>query len=167
MIEYPLCGRIVNTHGCRGGVKIEAYCDSPEVLAGLPRIFLLKNGVYTPRRLLSARVHKGAVIAEIEGISDMTTAEGYKNTDIFADRSDLPLKEGSFLLCDLIGLPLVDAANGTVYGTVTEIESGDRYDLYTVKTEKGDVLFPAVREFIREIRPPEGIYVTPIEGLFE
>ena len=30
-IEYPECGRIVNTHGCHGGVKIESWCDTTKV----------------------------------------------------------------------------------------------------------------------------------------
>ena len=34
-ITYPECGKIVTTHGCHGGVKIESWCDTPEVLAAL------------------------------------------------------------------------------------------------------------------------------------
>ena len=167
MTQYPLCGRITNTHGCRGAVKIESFCDTPEVLASLPRLFLYQNGSYSPVRILEAKLHKGFVVALLEGVSDMNAAAALKATEVFADRNDLPVKEGRFLLCDLIGLPVIDAESGKLYGRVTHAESGAAYDMYTVLTENGERLFPAVKSFIREIRPPEGIFVTPIEGLFD
>ena len=34
-IQYLECGKIVNTHGVRGAVKLEAWCDYPETLADL------------------------------------------------------------------------------------------------------------------------------------
>ena len=44
--EYLECGKIINTHGVRGEVKIESYCDSPEVLRDLSRVYLKENGGY-------------------------------------------------------------------------------------------------------------------------
>ncbi len=166
MVQYPLCGRIINTHGCRGEVKIESFCDSPEVLLSLPKVFFQSGSTYLPRRILSARVHKGYVLALLEGITDMDTARSYQNRDLFADRSDLPLAEGKHLLCDLLGLPVIDADSGKIYGRITHIESGSAYDMYEIETEAGKVLFPAVRQFVREIREDAGIYITPIEGMF-
>lgn len=164
-IAYPECGKVVNTHGCRGEVKIESYCDSEDVLASLKTVYTKKNGAYIPHRVLFARVHKGAVIARIEGVSDMYAAEKMKNTVLYAARQDV-VSDGGFLLVDLIGLPLVDAESGRAYGTVTEVTRGVASDLYTVKTKKGDVLFPAVSEFVKEIRD-DAILVTPVSGLFD
>ena len=36
---YLECGKIINTHGFRGAVKLENRCDSPSVLASLRRIY--------------------------------------------------------------------------------------------------------------------------------
>ena len=36
--EYLECGKIINTHGVAGGVKLESWCDSPDVLADLERV---------------------------------------------------------------------------------------------------------------------------------
>jgi len=33
--NYLECGKIVSTHGVRGTVRLECYCDSPKVLATL------------------------------------------------------------------------------------------------------------------------------------
>lgn len=164
---YPECGRIVNTHGCRGELKIESYCDTPEVLCSLPAVYLYENGTYCKRKLTNKRIHKGYVLAFLENVTDMNQAASLKNTILYAARDDIPLRPGAALLCDLCGLPVIDADTGRVYGTVTDTERGIASDLYTVKTENGEVLFPAVPQFIVSIDPERGIFIRPAEGLFD
>ena len=163
------CGKIINTHGVRGTLKIESYCDSPKILSGLTRVFFkTANGNYTERRVRSASVGKGVVLANLEGIESLDDAIPYKGRIIYALREDIPLKEGSYFIADLIGLPLIDAQSGRVYGTVKEVEAMPSSDMYTVLLPSGaEVLFPAVKEFLKEIRLDEGIFISPIEGMFE
>ena len=40
LIAFPECGKIVNTHGVMGAVKIESWCNTPAVLAKLKRVYL-------------------------------------------------------------------------------------------------------------------------------
>ena len=58
MKEYLECGKIANTHGVRGDVLIESWCDSPEVLAALKTVYTEKNGTYTPIKVQKASVYK-------------------------------------------------------------------------------------------------------------
>lgn len=166
---YLECGKIINTHGVRGTLKIESYCDSPKILAKLTRVFLkTANGNYTERKVRSASVAKGAVLANLEGLESLDDAVSYKGKTVYALREDIPLKEGAYFVADLIGLPLIDAETGKRYGTVKEVESMPSSDMYTVSLPSGkETLFPAVKEFVKEIRPEEGIFITPIEGFFE
>ncbi len=166
-ILYPECGRIVTTHSCRGAVKIESFCDTPEILASLPTVYFKEKDSYLPMRLLSARVHSGAVIATIEGILTMEEAEKMRGTVLYARREDLPIKKGALLLAEVTGLPVIDAESSKMYGTVIRAERGAASDLYTVRTETGDRLLPAVPAFIREADPERGIFITPIPGLLE
>jgi len=166
---YLECGKIINTHGVRGALKMESYCDSPTVLAKLSRVFFkTPNGNYTERKVRSASVGKGLVLATLEGIESLDDAILYKGKTVYAMREDIPLKEGAFFVADLIGLPLIDAQTGKCYGTVSDVDSMPSSDMYTVKTPSGaEVLFPAVDEFVKEIRAEEGIFITPIPGFFE
>ena len=50
MEQYLECARIASTHGIRGAVKLENRCDSPEVLADLPFMYL-KNKDGSMRKL--------------------------------------------------------------------------------------------------------------------
>jgi 16S rRNA processing protein RimM len=166
---YLECGKIINTHGVRGTLKIESYCDSPKILAGLARVFFkTPKGNYTERRVRSASVGKGFVLANLEGIDSLDDAVLYKGKMLYALREDIPLDEGAFFVADLIGLPLIDAENGTVYGEVREVEAMPSSDMYTVLTPSGrEVLFPAVKEFVRSVDPEKGIFIQPIAGFFD
>ena len=165
--QYLECGKIVNTHGVKGAVKLESWCDSPDTLADLEYIYFKVNGSYIEKRILSASVFKRHVIASLEGVNDIDTAASLKETVIYADRDDIPLDEGDFFITDLIGLPVIDADSGIEYGKVSEVFNTGASDIYTVKTEDGERMIPAVPEFIIEIDLERGIFVRPIEGMFD
>ena len=44
--QYLECGKIINTHGVAGSVKIDPWCDSPETFAKLKKVYFLQNGKY-------------------------------------------------------------------------------------------------------------------------
>lgn len=154
------CGKIVNTHGIRGEVKIQPWADSPEVLCALPALYI--DGV--PVALRSARVHKGNVIALLEGVSDVDQAMLLKNKVVWLNRDDLRLPEGTFFLADLIGLRVVDE-EGQELGILNEVLSPSRQQVYVVKGDR-ELMIPAVPEFILETNVAGGyIKVRLIEGM--
>lgn len=53
-------------------------------------------------------MHKGNVIAKLEGVDDVNAAMLLKGKTVHIRRSDAKLPEGSFFLADLIGLDVVD-----------------------------------------------------------
>ena len=166
---YLECGKIVNTHGVRGGVKLESYCDSPAVLASLPTLFLRsKSGIYEAKRIIKASVGGGRVIAYLDGVSDLDAAAALKGVTVYAKREHLPLAKGAYFIADLIGLPLIDADTERVYGHITAVESSPASDLYTVRTPTGrEVLFPAVDAFVVAVDTEHGVSVRPISGFFD
>lgn len=158
--QFLECGKIVNTHGIRGEVKIQPWADSPEVLCALPALYI--DGA--PVALRSARVHKGNVIALLEGVSDVDQAMLLKNKVVWLNRDDLRLPEGTFFLADLMGLRVIDEA-GVELGVLREVLSPSRQQVYVVQGER-EILIPAVPEFILETNIPGGyIRVHLIEGM--
>ncbi len=164
--KYLECGKIINTHGVKGAVKLESWCDSPETLAELSVIYLKKGSSFEERKIISATVMKRHVMAYIEGINDIDTAASFKETVVYADRADIPLEEGDFFIIDLVGLPVIDADSGVEYGKISEVFNTGASDIYTVKTPDGERMIPAVPEFIIEIDTERGVFVRPIEGMF-
>ena len=165
--KYLECGKIINTHGVRGAVKIESWCDSPEILADLPFIYFKTTDGFERKEILSASVMKRHVLALIEGINDVDTAMALKETVVYAERDDIPLEEGDYFIIDLVGLPVIDVDTDVKYGVISDVFNAGASDIYTVRTESGDRMIPAVPEFIIKIDLESGIYVRPIEGMFD
>lgn len=165
-IPYPECGKIINTHGCRGGVKIEPWCDSPAVFTALPCVYIREAGELRPLKLRRAAV-LGArfVLAELEGVDTMEAADALRGTVLYAAREDLNIKKGVSLVAELIGLPVFDTA-GNRLGTLTEVIHPANTDIYVIQTEKGEAMVPVVPAFVREVDVEKGIILSPIEGMF-
>lgn len=158
--RYLECGKIVNTHGVRGEVKIVPWADSPEFLCRFSRLFLDEK----PLAVRGARVHKGSVIVQFEGVDSVEAAMLLKNRVVSIDRGDAHLPEGSFFLADLIGLKVIDE-DGAELGTLREVLSPSVQRVYVVDGPR-EILIPAVPEFILETNIPGGyIKARLLEGM--
>ena len=154
-------GQIVNTHGIRGEVKIVPWCDSPEFLLQFDTLYL--DG--RPVNVLEARVHKGNVLARLEGVEDVNAAMVLKGRTVFIDRTGVELPEGRHFIADLIGLNVVDADSGEALGVVADVLTPPAHEVYVVKGEH-EYLIPAVDEFVIETNVEGGyIRVRLIEGM--
>ena len=158
--QYIEAGRIVNTHGVAGEVKIEVWLDSPQFLKSFKRCFIDKREV----KFLSARVHKGFVIAKLEGVEDVNAAMALKGRTLFIDRDDARLPKGAFFLQDIIGASVVDES-GSEIGKLVDVMETPASNVYVVKGER-EHLIPAVPEFILSTDADNGIItVHLIEGM--
>lgn len=160
MNEFLDCGQIVNTHGIHGEVRIVPWADSPEFLRGFSTLYA--DG--TPIRVTSSRVHKGSVIAKLDGVDTVEQAMLLKGKTVQIRRADAKLPEGSFFLADIIGLPVVDEA-GQKLGVLREVLSPSVQQVYVVDGQR-EIMIPAVPEFILETNIAGGyIKVRLIEGM--
>lgn len=167
-LEYLECGRILAPHGVRGAVRIETWCDSPAVAAALPSLYLRgKEGQYTGRRLLHASVHKGGLLATMEGLTSPEEAATLRGTVVYARRADLDPEGKRVFLAEVCGLAVLHAETGEELGRVREVDTSRKTTLYVIDTPRGEVLLPDVPEFIKEIDIERGLFVLPIPGMFD
>ena len=160
MKEFLDCGQIVNTHGVRGEVRIVPWADSPEFLCQFSTLYI--DGA--PRRVLSSRVHKGSVIARLDGMDTVEQAMLLRDKTVQISRADAKLPKGTFFLADIIGLKVVDE-EGRTLGARKEVLSPSVQQVYVVDGER-EILIPAVPEFILETNIEGGyIRVRLIEGM--
>lgn len=153
-------GRIVNTHGLRGEVKIEVWADSAQALCDFSRLFV--DGV--ERKVERGRVQKGFAIVKLAGIDSIDEAEKVKNHVVYVPREDIPLAEGGFLLTDLVGCRAVDE-NGAALGTVTDVLSLPGGEVLEIRGER-EILVPLVKEFLLDADVAAGtVTVRLIEGM--
>ena len=171
MEQYLECARIASTHGIRGAVKLENRCDSPEVLADLPFMYLKnKDGSMRKLTVEHTAVQKSMVIAAFREIGTIEEAAAFKWTILYADRDDVPLEEGAHFIADLLGLPVIDERAGRV-GILKDVQSPAGQDIYEVERPDGTTfLFPAVPAFVKKVETEgdgAGIYVALIDGFLD
>ena len=165
--KYIECGKIINTHGCKGGLKVEPWCNSAEDFTALKSLYIKNKNEFLKYTVAKASVFKQFVILELKEIDDMDKAIALKNITLYADRNDFSLEDGEYFLTDIIGLDVVDADTDKLYGKVSDIINRGASDIYVVDTPNGERMIPAVDEFIVEVDIEKGIRVRTIEGLLD
>lgn len=155
-------GVIIGTHGVRGEVKITPWGDSPDFLCDFRTLYI--DG--KPVKVRSARTNKTQVLVALEGCETVEDAMRYKGKVVSICRDDAKLSAGQFFLADLVGLSVLDAANGAEVGKLTEVLTLPAQNVYVVKGGEKSYMIPAVPAFVTETNVTEGyIKVNLIEGL--
>ena len=153
-------GKIINTHGVRGEVKLEPWADSPQQLKSLKNLWLEDRAL--PIR--ECRVHGRFVIMKLEGVDSVEAAMALKGRVVNAERADLPLQEGSFFIQDMIGLPVLDR-DGREIGTLTEVLDYPAGRVFVVQGES-EHLIPEKGGFFTSLDPALGhLEVNLLEGM--
>ena len=134
---YLEAGKIVNTHGVRGEVRIQPWADDAAFLLGF-RTFYIDGA---PVHVAHSRVHKGMLVVKFQGVDDVNAAMTLKNRVVSIARADETL------------------------GTLREILDLPRGSVYVVQGAR-EVLIPDRPEFVRSIDPAAGrMVVHLIEGM--
>ena len=155
-------GRITNTHGIRGEVKIEVWLDRPEDLCRYVRLFV--DG--QEKRIRSIRIQNRFALASFDGVNDINTAMPLKGKTVFIAREDAGLAPGEYFLQDLLQASVQDE-NGMEIGTLTDILERPANNVYVVTDRRGrEILIPAVPAFIVRADAEAGILtVRLLEGM--
>ena len=165
--RYLECGRIVSTHGVRGEMKVEPWCDSAEYLRSFKTLYFDGKGE-KPVLVKAVREHKGMALVTLEGVDDMDAAIALRGRLLYLDRNDAPKDDKPFLQ-DLIGLSVTDIDSGRVYGTLHDVLETGANNVYDIRDEDGKQrLVPAIDDVIIETDFEAGImHIRPLEGLFD
>jgi len=152
-------GKIVNTHGIRGEVKVAPWCDDPYMFCDLS--YFYANG--EKHEISRARVHKNSVIVQLDGVDNIDAAQAMRNKIITIEREVLgELDEGVYYICDLIGVSVFDEA-GKPFGEIEDVIKTGSNDVYSLSS---GVLVPVLKDVILEVdiegkrmvvRLPEGL----------
>ncbi len=158
--RYIEAGRVVNTHGVAGELKIEVWLDSPQFMKRFPRLYV-GGREYA---LLGGKVQKRFLLAKLEGVEDVNAAMALKGKTVTVDRDDVKLPRGAYFVQDILGAKVVDE-QGAEVGTLTDVLERPAHNIYVVQGER-EHLIPAVPEFILRTDAEAGIItVHMIEGL--
>jgi 16S rRNA processing protein RimM len=160
-------GQISGAHGIKGAVKVrpdaEAATTDPEVFAALGEVWIGGQGY----QVLQAERHKNQVLLALGGIDTRSRAEALAGLAVQGDRRRFPpLPPGEYYWFQVLGLPVVNAADGALLGYLDHIIPTPGHDVYAVLLGERELLLPAVEDVIVEINLEEGVIkASPPEGL--
>lgn len=162
-------GKIVNTHGVKGELRIKPTTDDIKRFEKLKKVYVYQKDLQT-YEIESIRYHKSFVLLKFKGIDTLDAAELLKNATLKIDRKDsLPLGQDEYYISDLYGLK-VETEDGRYLGDMTDILYTGSNDVYVVKhPETGkQMLIPAIKQCILSVDIGESIMkVHLLEGLEE
>ncbi|AKP66693.1 ribosome maturation factor RimM [Companilactobacillus ginsenosidimutans] len=146
-------GKIVNTHGIKGEVRVISITDFPEERFKSGSKLIMKSKAGNKEFTIeSSRKHKNFILLKFKGFDNINDVEQYKGNELFTSNEIKPeLAEGEFLYSQIVGLPVVDEKLGEI-GKVTEIMELGPNDVWVVKGPKYDeVLIPYIEDVVKKV----------------
>lgn len=160
-------GKIVGTHGVRGMVRIQAWCDTPEFFCTLKKLYLDNNGASYLEALKSSP-HGNVVIASLKGVESIEEAEKYRGKVLYMAREDADLEEGQYFITELIGCEVFDADTNKSLGKISDVSETGANDVWHIKRGEKEYLIPCIDEVVIAVDiDAERVVIRPLKGIFE
>lgn len=162
-------GKIVNTHGLRGEVKIVTWTDTPDVFEDIKYVYAVRKNEEISLTVKGIKYQKNNIIVKFAEIESIDEAEKYKNCILKADREMLgELPEGVYYIADLIGCEVYED-NGKMLGKISDVFNTGANDIYAVSApERKDLLIPVTDETVIDVNiEDKRVTVHLLEGLDE
>lgn len=147
--------KIVKVIGLKGEVKFYCYGHPEQIFTGL--VVHVAGNEY---RIQSTRLQKNQPIVRFENLETRESVEGLIHQEVFVNRDDLPLEEGSYYVTDLIGLSVVDVQTHGQIGILKDVLTDYAQDQYVIDDGQQEIYLPGVDEYIKEINLEKKIIVV-------
>lgn len=161
-MDYLYVGKIVNTHGIKGELRILSNFDKKELV--FKKDFIIYVGkYYEPLKINSYRHHKEFEMITIDGYDNINQVLKYLKLPVYVKREELKLDNNDYLLQELVNLDVY--YNGEIIGKVEEIVYNNSNILLSIKATK-NFYIPHNDYFIKKVDlNNKSIIVDNIEGL--
>ncbi len=165
--QYIETGVVTGTHGVRGELRVQPWCDTPEDLTIHKQLYLDASGTQA-LKIVNARAHKQMVILKVKGIDTVEQAEALRNKTLYLDRKALKLKKGQYLIVDLLGCQVYHTQTKECLGEITDVSQTGANDVWHITNHEKEYLIPAVPSVVDVVNVDEQqVFITPLKGIFE
>lgn len=162
-------GVVTTTHGIRGEVKVFPTTDDINRFKTCDEVILITKNGNLILHIKSVKFFKNMVILGFREFDNINEVESFRKCDLMVTREHaLPLKEGEYYLCDVIGAKVV-GEDGSPIGEVTDVIETGANNVFSVRMESGkEVLFPVIPDCIKKVDTETGVVTAHImKGLMD
>ncbi|KIL35266.1 16S rRNA processing protein RimM [Cohnella kolymensis] len=148
-------GKIVNTHGIRGEVKVWPQTDFPEVRFQVGSKLLMfppESGDPVTVEVTSSREQKNMFVVKLKGFDDINQVEKLKGCELkVSDSERVPLSEDEYYVRDIIGCSVV-TEEGEELGVIADVLTPGANDIWVVTMPKGkELLLPVIDDVVLDV----------------
>lgn len=160
-MEKVYIGKIVNTHGIKGEVRILSDFEFKDKAFKVNTNIIIDDNEY---KIMSYRKHKSFDMITLKGFNNINDVLFLMKKKVYKEKSELNLSSSEILDEDLIKFKVIDQYNNT--GDITEIfYASESNKILRVMFNK-EVLIPMNSPIIKEINSEtKEIKVELIEGM--
>ena len=155
-MDYVYIGKIVNTHGIKGELRIRRDYELKDVIFK-PGFTLYVGEGYVAEEIVTYRPHKEFDMVTFKGYNNINQVLNYLKMNVYVKRSDLKLSKDEYILDDLVGLSIQE--KGEMLVKVEEIVYNGIDILLSVVGEK-NFYIPTSGNFINKVNLENGIIET-------
>lgn len=165
--DYLEIGKITSTHGIKGEMRVQPWCDSPEYMKKFKTLYLDNKGEKPLK--VSSRPNGNMVIMKAQGIDTVEEAARYRDKVLYMKRSDAKLPEGTWFIQELVDCTVVDADDESiVYGVLSDVSQTGANDVWHIMQNEKEYLIPAIPSVVISTDVVEGIIkIRPLKGIFD
>ena len=151
LTPYLEIGEVLKPQGVQGLVKVRPDTDAPERLGTLAAVWIRTADGYEEQPIGDVSVRDGFVYLRLNGAQDRNAAEKQRGLFLYVDRAHAkPLDEGEWYITDLVGCA-VSLDTGEAVGEVTEVMQPGANDVFVIRSPKGEVLVPVLKDALRSV----------------
>jgi 16S rRNA processing protein RimM len=152
--EFFLIAKIQSAFGKDGFVRIYPYSDFPERFFKLNEIYIDFFNVKKKFYVEKVKRVKDFFILKFRNFDKEKDTELLIGKEIFVDETNaVKLQENQYFIHDLLGSSVFKG--DVLIGEIKEVLSYPANDVYVVEFSGGELLIPAVKEFIERFDPLE------------
>lgn len=164
--QFIETGKIVSTHGIRGEVRVQPWCDTPEFLTAFKTLYL--NEGRDVLNIIRSRAHKNVVIMQIKGITTIEQAQALRDKVLYIDRKDASLESGEYFQCDLFGASVYDVDTNELLGEIVDVSKTGANDVWHIKKDGKEYLIPSIPDVVIDVNiDEEKVLIRPLKGIFD
>jgi 16S rRNA processing protein RimM len=162
MISMYQIGKITNTHGIKGEVKIYNLSDFNRFFVG-NEVYVVMKGKKTVFLIERVRPQGTVLIVKFKGFEDINQILPYKGEFLYSDEKP-ELEDDDYHYDDLLDKDCYDES-GNHLGKITSLIPVPQGHLLEIEKLNGKkALIPFVSEFVIDV-DDEKVIIRPIEGL--
>jgi 16S rRNA processing protein RimM len=156
-------GVVTTTHGIRGEVKVFPTTDDVTRFKKCDEVILVTKKGNLTLHVQNVKFFKNIVILKFKEFNDINEVEGFRKCDLMVTRENaLPLEDGSYYLCDVIGAS-VQKEDGSLIGEVTDVLETGANNVFVIQTTEGkEVLFPVIPQCIKKVDTEAGVVTAHV-----